>query len=152
MKPIPELLAEHPFFEGLPADDLAALAACGEEVSFGAGEVIFREGTPADRMYVLRAGRVGLEIHALGRPAHLVTTLAAGEILGASWLFPPYQWQFEALALDATTAVALDAGCVRARLDADPALGYVVVQRFAALLVKRLQAARFRLLDVYGDG
>ena len=79
MKPIPELLAEHPFFEGLPADDLAALAACGEEVSFGAGEVIFREGTPADRMYVLRAGRVGLEIHALGRPAHLVTTLAAGE-------------------------------------------------------------------------
>ena len=151
MKPIQDLLAEHPFFEGLASDDLAALAAYGTDVRFAPGEVIFREGDPADRFFVLRTGRVGLEIHAPGRPAHLVTTLSSGDVLGASWLFPPHQWQFEAIALDETSAVALDAEGLRRHLDADPALGYLLVQRFAALLVKRLQAARFRLLDVYGD-
>lgn len=151
MKPIQDLLAEHPFFEGLASDDLAALAAYGTDVRFAPDEVIFREGERADRVFVLRTGRVGLEIHALGRPPHLVTTLSSGDVLGASWLFPPYQWQFEAVALDETSAVALDADALRGHLDADPALGYLLVQRFAGLLVKRLQAARFRLLDVYGD-
>lgn len=151
MKTILDLLAEHPFFEGLPEDDLELLAGCGENVRFSAGETIFREGDAADHFYVLRTGRVGLEIHALGRPPHLVTTLGAGDVLGASWLFPPHQWQFEAVALDDTAAVALDAACLRGKCDADPALGYRLVQRFAGLLVKRLQATRFRLLDVYGD-
>ena len=151
MNAIADLLAEHPFFEGVGADELAALADIGTEVRFAAGEVIFREGATADRFFLLRSGRVGLEIHALGRPPHLVTTLASGDVLGASWLFPPHQWQFEAIALDETAAVALDAAALRRHLDADPALGYLLVQRFAALLVKRLQAARFLLLDVYGD-
>lgn len=151
MRSIYDLLADQPFFAGLPAHDLEVLAGCGDNVHFSAGETIFREGEAAERFYVLRSGRVGLEIHAVGRPAHLVTTLAAGDVLGASWLFPPYQWQFEALALDDTSAVALDAVCLRAKCDDDPALGYRLVKRFAGLLVKRLQAARFRLLDVYGD-
>lgn len=151
MRTIYDLLADQPFFAGLPPSDLEVLAGCGENVHFRSGETIFREGEPAERFYVVRSGRVGLEIHKVGRPAHLVTTLAAGDVLGASWLFPPYQWQFEALALDDTSAVALDAVCLRAKCDADPALGYRLVKRFAGLLVKRLQAARFRLLDVYGD-
>ncbi len=151
MKPIADLLAEHPFFADVGAEELAALAGIGTDVRFAPGEVIFREGSVADRFFILRTGRVGLEIHALGRPPHLVTTLSSGDVLGASWLFPPHQWQFEAIALDETSAVALDAAELRRHLDADPALGYLLVQRFAALLVKRLQAARFRLLDVYGD-
>lgn len=151
MTAIVDLLSEHPFFDGLPASDLVALAACGAQVQFDADQVVFREGEPADHFYALRSGRVALEIHAVGRAPHLVTTLSGGDVLGASWMFPPHQWQFEGLTLEPTEAVALDASCLRARFDADPALGYRLVQRFSALLVKRLQATRLRLLDVYGD-
>ena len=145
-------LAAHPFTADLPEPDLAALAAGAEPVHLPAGQVVFREGDPAERFYLLQSGRVGLEVHATGRPAHLLTTLGAGDLLGASWLFPPYQWQFEAVVLDEVEALALDAATVRAACEADDGLGRRLVERVAAVLVKRLQAARLRLLDLYGDG
>lgn len=151
MKGIRDLLQEHPFFGDLPDADLDLLAGCGVNMRFSAGETIFREGEPADHFYVLRQGRVALEMEVVGKPPFVVTMLGAGEVLGASWLFPPHRWQFEAIALEDTAAVALDAACLRAKCDGDPALGYRLVQRFAGLLVRRLQATRLRLLDVYGN-
>lgn len=152
MKGIRDLLSEHPFFQGLPEADLDLLAGCGENVRFSTGETIFREGEAAEHFYVLREGKVALEMDVVGKEPFLVTTLGAGDVLGASWLFPPFRWQFEAVALDDIAAVALDAVCLRGKCDADAALGYRLVQRFAALLVRRLHATRLRLLDVYGHG
>lgn len=152
MSVAPAALAAHPFTAGLPDADLERLAACAEPVHLLAGHVAFREGDPAERFYLLQSGRVGLEVHATGRPAHLLTTLGSGDLLGASWLFPPYQWQFEAVVLDDVEALALDAVAVRAACAADDGLGHRLVERVAAVLVKRLQAARLRLLDLYGDG
>lgn len=145
-------LAAHPFTAGLPDADLAALAAAADVVHLPAGHVVFREGDPAERFYLLQSGRVGLEVHATGRPAHLLTTLGSGDLLGASWLFPPYQWQFEAVVLDDAEALVLDAAVVRAACAADDGLGHRLVERVASVLVKRLQAARLRLLDLYGEG
>ncbi len=144
-------LAAHPFTAGLPEPDLARLAECAEPVHLVAGHVVFREGEPAERFYLVQSGRVGLEVHATGRPAHLLTTLGPGDLLGASWLFPPYQWQFEAVVLDDVEALALDAVAVRAWCEADDGMGHRLVTRVAGALVKRLQAARLRLLDLYGD-
>lgn len=145
-------LAAHPFTAGLPEEDLARLAECAEPVHLSAGHVLFREGEPAERFYLLQSGRVGLEVHATGRPAHLLTTLGPGDLVGASWRFPPYQWQFEAVVLDDAEALALDAVAVRALCEADDGLGHRLVTRVSAALVKRLQAARLRLLDLYGEG
>ena len=150
MKDLYDLLSDHPFFRELPDADRRLIAGCGRNVRFVSGETIFREGEAADHFYVLREGRVAIEMDVLGKPPFLVTTLGGGDVLGASWLFPPHRWQFEAVALADTAAVALDAVCLREKCDADPAFGYRLVGRFAALLVQRLQATRLRLLDVYG--
>jgi CRP-like cAMP-binding protein len=147
---IHDLLAEHPFFEGLTPDDLAFVAGCGTTAHFPAGAYVAHEGDPADRFYVVRSGRVALEVATPDRGALVIDTVSDGEILGVSWLFPPHRWHFDARAVEETRAVALDGACLRAKCDAEPRLGYLLTQRLAEVMRHRMQSARVRLLDLYG--
>ena len=149
MKAIRDLLAEHPFFAGLDDADVDLLAGCGRLVRFDVDERLGRAGDPADTFFVLRSGRVALEVPAPGESI-VIETLGSGQLVGASWLFAPHQWQFDARALEAGGAIALDAACLRGKCDDDHRLGYELMSRFADLFLGRLQATRLRLLDVYG--
>jgi CRP-like cAMP-binding protein len=145
-----ELLAEHPFFRPLDRSTVAMLEGCARNVHFHPGELVFREGEPADRLYVIRRGRVALEVHAPGTGDHLLDTVDEGEVLGWSWLVPPYHWLFDARAINEVSAVAMDAVCLRTKCDEDPAVGYLLMQQVAQVMYHRLQSARVRLLDLYG--
>jgi CRP/FNR family transcriptional regulator, cyclic AMP receptor protein len=150
MRTLADLVAESPTFSGMAPERLAIVTGCASNTGFDAGETIFREGDPADVFYLVRTGTVALEIHAPGRGGLTIETLHEGDVLGWSWLFPPHRWQFDARALAPVRAVAFDGACLRGKSEADPALGYDLMTRFARVMVERLQATRLRLLDVYG--
>jgi len=150
MTTIAELLADAPFFAGLSPQTLELVGGCGSNVQFAAGERIFREGDPADTFYFLRHGRVALEAYEPTRGPLVIQTIQAGDVLGWSWLFPPYRWHFDAHAVTAVRATAFDGACLRGKCAADPAFGYDLISRFAQTLIARLQATRLQLLDVYG--
>lgn len=145
------IIAEHPFFRGLSSDDIQLLTGCASNVVFKAGETICREGDPANQFFVLRQGKVALEVHTPERGAVVLQTIGAGEILGWSWLIPPYQWRFDARAMELTRAIALDGECLRNKCEANPRLGYELLKRVAAVFAERLLATRLQLLDVYGQ-
>ena len=149
-KPIETLLEEHPVFQGLPQDDLAVIAGCASNVKFDPGEFLFREGRPADAFYLIRYGKVSVEFFAPGRGAITIHTPDEGDVVGWSWLYPPYTWSHDARALTLTRAIAFDAKCLRGKCDADPRLGYELMKRFAHIVHDRLEKARLQLLDVYG--
>ena len=151
METIEALLRDVPVFAGLAPDNLALLAGCGSNVFFTAGEVLFREGDAADSFYLIRHGSVVLETFVPARGAVTIETLEDDEVVGWSWLFPPYRWHFDARALIDVRATAFDGACLRGKCEADPALGYELMSRFAQVLINRLQWTRVRLLDVYGD-
>jgi CRP/FNR family transcriptional regulator, cyclic AMP receptor protein len=146
------LLAESPVFLGLSPQRRDLIAGCGQNTTFERGERLFREGAPASTFYLVRRGRVALSIHVPGRGDVVLETLEPGEVVGWSWLFPPYRWHFDAVAVEDVGAVAFDGGCLRGKCDADPALGYDLMRRFAQIMIGRLQQTRLRLLDLYGDG
>lgn len=150
MKSIRDLVEEHEFFRGLEPPYLELIAGCGRNVHFRPGERIFGEGEPADTFYVIREGKVAIEVNAPQRGPILIETLGAGEVLGWSWLFPPYRWSFDSRSLDETRAVALDGACLRGKCEDDSHLGYELMGRFARIMQERLQATRLQLLDVYG--
>lgn len=152
MKSLEDLLGEHPFFAGLDEPTIRLLVGCARNVHVGAGSYLFHEGEPADRLYVLRRGRVALDVHVPGDPGHVVDTVDEGDVVGWSWLVPPYRWFFDARAVQDVSAVALDATCLRAKCEEDPALGYSMMQRVVQVMYQRLQSARVRLLDLYGAG
>ncbi|HZO97930.1 MAG TPA: cyclic nucleotide-binding domain-containing protein [Gaiellaceae bacterium] len=152
METIESLLADVPFFARLAPDHLALVAGCATNVHFDEDEVLFREGEQADVFYLVRHGAVAVEMFAPPRGTTAIETIEAGEIIGWSWLFPPYRWHFDARALVPVRATAFDGACIRGKCADDPALGYALMSQFAQVLIERLQWTRLRLLDVYGNG
>jgi len=150
MKTIEALIGEHAYFQGMSPEYLALLAGCGRNVQFQPGQYIHREGEEANEFYAIRHGKVALEMFAPGRGPVTLHTLGEGEVLGWSWLFPPYRWLFDARAVDLTRAVHFDGLCLRNKCEADPAMGFDFMKRFAQVAVARLDSARLQLLDVYG--
>ena len=151
MRSIEQYLPEYSFFAGLDADSLAIVAGCATNVSFAPGEFLFRQGHPADQFFVVRRGRVALQIHGPAVGTMVVDTADAGDVVGWSWLVPPYHWLFDARAVHATGAVAFDGQCLRGKCEEDPRLGYQLMKAVSQVMLSRLTAARVRLLDVYGS-
>jgi CRP-like cAMP-binding protein len=145
------ILAQHPFFRGLSDGNLELLTGCASNVHYTANAYLFHEGEEAASFWVLREGAVTLETYAPPQGTIPIETIEAGEVLGWSWLFPPYRWHFSARAVQPVRALMLDGACLRAKCEADPRLGYELMRRFAQVIIARLQATRLQLLDVYGD-
>ena len=151
METLEHELRSHPFLSDLEPAYLTLLAGCAADVDFRAGAFLFHEGAPAKRCYLLREGKVALEIGALGRGPIIIQTVGAGEVTGFSWLLEPHLWQFDGRALEPVRAIALDGRCLRAKCEDDPRLGFELMRRFANLAASRLQSARLRLLNIYGS-
>ena len=151
-KELDEILEQVPFFEGMSEEAITLIAGCGSNVRFEAGETIFRQGDAADTFFVIRHGTVAVGNFVPPRGELVIETLESGDLLGWSWLFPPYRSHFDARALSAVRATQFDGACLRDKCAADPVLGYDLMSRFAQVLIERLQWTRLRLLDVYGNG
>lgn len=143
-------LTAHRFFAGMEPAHLELLTGCARNVVIAAGSSIIREGTDAGTFWAIRTGRIALGVSAPGSGMVTIDTLHAGDVLGWAWLFPPYRWHFDADAIDDVHAVVFDAVCLRGKCATDPALGFDLAQRVAAILGDRLNAARLRILDLYG--
>jgi CRP-like cAMP-binding protein len=151
IRDLEHLLPDHPFFEGFDHETIALLAGCAHNVHFRPDELVFQEGQRADAFYLVRHGRVAIELHRPAGGPRILDTVEEGGVLGFSWLVPPYRWVFDARATEDTRAVSFDATCLRAKCEADPAVGYALMSRVAGLMLDRLLAARLRLLDLYGS-
>jgi CRP/FNR family transcriptional regulator, cyclic AMP receptor protein len=146
-----QIVCEHPFCVGLAAEHCELIGGCGRNVRFDRGAYLFREGEPADAFYLIRHGRVALEIIAPGRGALRFLTLNEGEIAGLAWLVPPYRWGYDAQALELVRAIAIDATCLRDKAERDHDFGYEIMKRFMTMLIERLHAAQLQMLDVYSS-
>lgn len=150
MEGLEHILAQHPFFAGFAAEHSQLVAGCARNHRYDAGKYLFREGAPADEFFLIRHGQVALEIGAPGQTPIVFATLSQGEIVGASWLLPPYRWMYDARAVTLTRAIGIDAACLRGKCEADHHLGYEMMKRFLPTLVQRLHATQLQILDVYG--
>lgn len=144
-------LAAQPFLKGLPEPYLERLVAVAMPVEFPAGKQIFKEGSPANRFYLLISGEVALESSSNERdderkPMH-IETIRAGGVLGWSWIFPPYYWHFDARAISPVKAIFFYGSRLREQCEHDHDLGYELMKRTAEVVIGRLQATRQRLLE-----
>jgi CRP-like cAMP-binding protein len=141
-----ELITAHPFFKGLRRDHIDALVDCAMKIEFQAGELIFREGDPANRFYLILKGEVALEAGMqLAAPAR-IETIGAGDVLGWSWLVEPFQWHFDARAIKPTVALFFYGTWLRELYEENPKLENEMQRRVGALMKKRLEAAWRRML------
>lgn len=145
-------LADQEFFRGMSASQLDRLARVAHHEHVPARRRFFEEGQRADRFWLIRSGQVALDLHVPGRGTMIVETLGPGAVLGWSWLFPPYEWRFGAVAAEPVEAIVLDGRAVRSLSVMDPSLGHELTRRFAAVMLDRLYHSRLRLLGLPTTG
>jgi CRP-like cAMP-binding protein len=145
-----EVLSSHPFFAGLNAGAMRLIAGCASNVHFAEGEFLFEEGHEANQFWVIRRGRVAMQMESPGQGAIVTDTMDEGEVVGWSWLVPPYRFFADGRAVTPVSATALDGACLRGKCEADPELGYQLLKRVTSVMYQRLQSTRIRLLDLYG--
>jgi CRP/FNR family transcriptional regulator, cyclic AMP receptor protein len=118
-----ETLPDHPLFRGLSGRHRQILAECSERASFDAGETVVETGELTDRFFVVTRGSIGVEAPG-APPSQKVKTIGPGGILGWSWLFPPYYWQFDAIAKEPTEAIFFSTSRLCQECDRDREFGF----------------------------
>jgi CRP-like cAMP-binding protein len=145
---MPVRVALHPFLAGMNAPHLALLSDCAIAVHFKKGQTVLREGELANRFYLIESGKVVLESGEKSGDSLIIETIGAGDLLGWSWMFPPYVWNFTARATEPTEAIFFYGTILRESCERDPSLGYELFKRMAPVMLRRLQAARQKMLSI----
>lgn len=149
MSTLESAIAQHPFTREINPRFLHLPVECATFERFGAGQPIFQENFEATRFYLIHSGRVALQTFVPGRGVVTLQTIGTGEVLGWSWLFPPYRWHFSAATVEPVEAVSLCTRSLRERMEENHEFGYWVATQIAQVMYVRLQATRLRLLERY---
>ena len=147
METMGSILKDHSFFKDLPSIHFDFIVGCASNIVFKKGEVILKEGEPADKFYIIRGGLVAIYIDQ--RRQSPIQTIREGDILGWSWLIPPHRYRFSAEAVENVRAVVLDGKCLREKCEKNSELGYELLKRLIRVFTQRLEATRLQLLDIY---
>jgi len=148
MESLRPILQAHPFFEGMKPEHLDILVGCTSNAQFGKDKFIFRAGEQADHFYLIRHGHVELDLAQPGQEPITILSLGDGEVLGWSWMVPPYKWKFDARATERTRALRLNGRCLREKWQKDHELGFDLLRRFADISGQRLEAANRALIGL----
>jgi CRP/FNR family cyclic AMP-dependent transcriptional regulator len=140
-------IARQPFFKGLNAPQLQLLTDSAMEMQFETGQSILEEGSVANRFYLILEGAVVLELQLDAYGAVIpIQTLAPGDIVGWSWLFPPYSVHLGARALTPVKTIFFYGTRLREQCEQDHELGFQLMKRIAEVATQCLQASQQRLV------
>lgn len=149
MESLGKIIKEHPFFNDLIPEYIEIIAGCASLVKFDKNHMVLKEGETADNFYLVREGKIALEMNVPDQGSVTLEIVGEGDVVGWSWLFAPYQTHFDARALEVTRAISFDGKCLRKKIDQDHNLGYHIMKEFVQIIQERLQATRLKLVDMY---
>jgi CRP/FNR family transcriptional regulator, cyclic AMP receptor protein len=138
-------LSAQRFLRGMGSRQVDALARTASEVMFPARHRIFADGDHADKFWLVQSGHVALDVLVPGAGPTVIGRVGIGELVGWSWLVPPYRWAFGAVCVTEVRAFQFAAPAVRDLCAADPALGDELSRRLHQAAAARLQDTRTRL-------
>ena len=142
-----EYLSAHEFFYEFSDDLLKFLCECSSTHEVKMGQILFRQGEKADKFYVVRNGRISLQLPAIMGPTLEIQTLDKDQVLGWSWLISPYKWNFQTKAEEDSELLQFDGVAILARCEQEPKFGYELLKKFAGLMSVGLNAAREKMMD-----
>ena len=146
-----DTIINHDLFYGMKPGHLAILIDGAKTARFKAGELLFQEGEPANQFYLIQNGKIALETHETANHPIVLQTLGAGDVLGWSWLFPPFSWHFQARAVETANVILLNGANLLASAERDHDFGYELMKRVTQVIIRRLQATRKQLVAHQAD-
>ena len=149
IKSIKEVISNQPFFKGLDDQYLQLFAGCASNKRFIEGEFLLKENQPSTQFFIIKEGKVVIELFSGNKGTIRIQTLSDGDLVGWTWLFPPYKNQFDAMALTPTKVIAFEGNCLQKKCKDDYKFGYEMLSRVTAVIIERLRNTRLQLIDIY---
>ncbi|MFA6093793.1 MAG: cyclic nucleotide-binding domain-containing protein [Elusimicrobiota bacterium] len=147
-KDLGSILRAHPFFKDIKESYVDLLTGCAANHRFEAKEYLFRAEEEADKFFLIRQGSVALELPRSGAKDITIQTVGADELVGWSWLIPPYRWHLSAQAQETVLALSFDGKCIRGKFDKDPEMGYVFYKKFSVLMAQRMEETFLQMVGI----
>ncbi len=144
----PELLRRYPFFASLDEKQLEAIAEISQEKSHPKGTLLVKENTNATVLALLMEGDIDLIFSGGGEGAisnALVGSIAPGEVYGVSSLIEPYRYTATAKATIPVKVIEVDGLALRALVEKDPRMGYIMMRNVAIAVLERLRYTQVEL-------
>lgn len=151
MSDFKDIIKKNNFFKDLREDYIDLLSGCCFYLSSQPNQIIKHEGDDAENFYLIREGKIAIQIHSPEYGPITLQTLAVNDVVGWSWLFSDYKWHFDIVSLDITRLIGINGKCLREKCEKNHDLGYELIKKFSKLIIDRLQATTIQLLDVYKD-
>jgi CRP-like cAMP-binding protein len=144
-------LRDIPFFRRLTDEEREELEELLEPAGFEAGETIFVEGGPEERLYVITAGTV--EVHKAVLPGrnHPLATIEAPTIVGEMGLLTEPRAAASVEARTPIQAYAIDRDSFLERLDEDSPAACKVVHEIGRTLANRMARTNETIADIIGQ-
>ena len=146
-----QIVSQHSMFEDFSDEHKELIAGCASNARFNPGELLLAEGQPADKFYLIRYGKVAIEVYSPAQGRITIHTYDEGDIVGWSWIVSPYRCCHDARARSLTRALAFDGACLRNKAESDPAFGYAMLKKISPMIAQSLERVELQLLDVYGQ-
>ncbi|MBS1706297.1 MAG: cyclic nucleotide-binding domain-containing protein [Armatimonadetes bacterium] len=146
-----ELLSQQPCLKELDPASIEFMAGCAANTFFPQGTALLREGQRVEKVYLLRHGRVGIQVHVPGKGPKILDSVGPGELIGWSAFGRPGMARMDLVSLEDVRAISLDAECLARKCESDPKFGYAMLVMVVDVLQNRLQSTILQLLDLYGD-
>ncbi|MGD9044240.1 MAG: cyclic nucleotide-binding domain-containing protein [Desulfobacterales bacterium] len=120
-------------------DDMQArLAQIVDVLKFEKDEILFREGEPADRFYMLRSGNVLLEQRISDKVTACVGSVKPGFSFGWSAMVDNGVYTTEAVCIEPSEIYSFKRDKINSLFEQDPKMGYLMYQRLLEIIKKRL--------------
>lgn len=147
-----DALRQCELFADLNDEELAKIAKICHEEAYEPQEVIFGECEVAEKIYILREGRVAVQMHLRSdlEPGGDVTIeeVTPGRIFGWSALVKQRRFTASVRALEKVKVIAIESAALSTLFEEDSHIGFVVMKRLADVISSRLRRTRQQLADV----
>lgn len=148
---IKQIISGNTYFKALDEKHLDFLVKNSNLIEYKAEDFIFSFRDEAKYFYLISKGLVTLQMFSHEKGSIALEEIKAGEILGWSWLNPPFTWRFDAYSNIDTELIVFDGEAIRTKMEKDTKFGYFIQKIFIHIIAERLQSTRLRLLEELGD-
>jgi CRP-like cAMP-binding protein len=143
-----EYLSGFPLFRDISPAVLEQIAAISKEITFHAGQSVFREGEKAEQVHFLIKGSLALKVNIMTRPDSITVSFVAKsfECFGWSGIVPPSYYTATAYCEQESSVLAVSGKELLKILSENKDDGFLVMQRIAEMVSDRLRNSRQALL------
>lgn len=139
-----EILARAGIFQGVEPSAIAALTKQLQPADFPRGHMVFSEGEPGDRLYIIIVGKVKIGRRSPDGRENLLTVMGPSDMFGELSIFDPGPRTSSATTITEVRAVSMDRDALRAWIADRPE----IAEQLLRVLARRLRRTNNNLADL----